>query len=81
MIPPSSRTALLLATDGPERERARRDLLELLDDRRPLPASAHFRPATNITDPLPCPVLRAASVCPKPIPEPRRLVVPSRAGF
>ena len=57
MIPPSSRTALLLATDGPERERARR---ELLDDRRPLPASAHFRPATNITDPLPCSVLRAA---------------------
>ena len=62
MIPPSSRTALLLATDGPERERARarRELLELLDDRRPLPASAHFRPATNITGPLPCPVLRAA---------------------
>ena len=31
----------------------------LLADRRPLAASAHFRPAANITDPLPRPILRA----------------------
>ena len=57
-----ARTALLLAPDGPERERARRELLDLLDDRRPLPASAHFRPAATITDPLPRPILRAAGM-------------------
>ena len=41
-----ARTALLLASDGPERERerARREILDLLADRRPLAASAHFRP-------------------------------------
>ena len=58
----AARTALLLAPDGPERERARRELLDLLADRRPLAASAHFRPAANITDPLPRPVLRAAGM-------------------
>ena len=57
-----ARTALLLASDGPERERARRELLDLLADRRPLAASAHFRPAANITDPLPRPILRAAGM-------------------
>ena len=57
-----ARTALLLAPDGPERERARRELLDLLADRRPLAASAHFRPAANITDPLPRPILRAAGM-------------------
>ena len=57
-----ARTALLLAHAGPERERARRELLDLLDDRRPLPASAHFRPAATITDPLPRPILRAAGM-------------------
>ena len=57
-----ARTALLLAPEGPERERARRDLLDLLADRRPLAVSAHFRPAANITDPLPRPVLRAAGM-------------------
>ena len=57
-----ARTALLLAPDGPERERVRRELLDLLDDRRPLPASAHFRPAATITDPLPRPILRAAGM-------------------
>ena len=34
----------------------------LLADRRPLAASAHFRPAANITDPLPRPILRAAGM-------------------
>ena len=57
-----ARTALLLAPAGPERERARQALLDLLDDRRPLAASAHFRPAANITDPLPRPILRAAGM-------------------
>ena len=57
-----ARTALLLAPDGPERERARRELLDLLDDRRPLAVWAHFRPAANITDPLPRPILRAAGM-------------------
>ena len=57
-----ARTALLLAPAGPERERARRELLDLLADRRPLAASAHFRPAANITDPLPRPILRAAGM-------------------
>ena len=57
-----ARTALLLASDGPERGRARRELLDLLADRRPLAASAHFRPAANITDPLPRPILRAAGM-------------------
>ena len=57
-----ARTALLLAHAGPERERARRELLDLLDDRRPLAASAHFRPAATITDPLPRPILRAAGM-------------------
>ena len=60
-----ARTALLLASDGPERERVRRELLDLLADRRPLAASAHFRPAANITDPLPRPVLRAAGMSPQ----------------
>ena len=57
-----ARTALLLASDGPERERARQALFDLLADRRPLAASAHFRPAANITDPLPRPILRAAGM-------------------
>ena len=57
-----ARTALLLAPNGPERERARRELLDLLADRRPLAASAHFRPAATITDPLPRPILRAAGM-------------------
>ena len=57
-----ARTALLLAREGPERERARRELLDLLADRRPLPASAGFRPAGNITDRLPRPILRAAGL-------------------
>ena len=57
-----ARTALLMASDGPVRERVRRELLDLLDDRRPLAASAHFRPAATITDPLPRPILRAAGM-------------------
>ena len=59
-----ARTALLMAHAGPERERerVRRELLDLLDDRRPLAASAHFRPAATITDPLPRPILRAAGM-------------------
>ena len=47
-----ARTALLLAPAGPERERVRRELLDLLDDRRP----------ATITDPLPRPILRAAGM-------------------
>ena len=58
----AARTTLLLAPDGPERERARQALLDLLADRRPLAVSAHFRPAANITDPLPRPILRAAGM-------------------
>ena len=57
-----ARTALLLAPAGPERKRARRELLDLLADRQPLAVSAHFRPAANITDPLPRPILRAAGM-------------------
>ena len=57
-----ARTALLLAPAGPERKRARRELLDLLADRQPLAVWAHFRPAANITDPLPRPVLRTAGM-------------------
>ena len=44
------------------RERARQELAQLLDDRRPLPTSAHFRRASDISDPIPRPVLRAAGL-------------------
>ena len=57
-----ARTALLMAHAGPERKQARRELLDLLADRRPLAVWAHFRPAANITDPLPRPVLRTAGM-------------------
>ena len=57
---PAARDALMMAVDVPERERARQELAGLLDELRPLPMPAHFRPASDIADPLPRPVLRAA---------------------
>ena len=57
---PAARDALMMAVDVPARERARQELAGLLDELRPLPMPAHFRPASDIADPLPRPVLRAA---------------------
>ena len=59
---PAARDALVMAVDVRERERARQELAGLLDELRPLPMPAHFRPASDIADPLPRPVLRAAGL-------------------
>ncbi len=57
-----ARFALALADDGQPQAVAMRELAVLVKAARPLPASASFRPASAITDPLPRPVLRAAGM-------------------
>ena len=58
----AARLELALADDGQPRAAARRKLAVLVKARRPLPASASFRPASHITDPLPRPILRASGM-------------------
>ena len=59
---PAARDALMMAVDVRERERARQELAGRLDELRPLSMPAHFRPASDISDPIPRPVLRAAGL-------------------
>ena len=58
----AARLALVMANDGPPQAEAMRKLAVLVKARRPLPASASFRPASHITDPLPRPILRASGM-------------------
>ena len=57
-----ARDALALADDGQPQAAAMRKLAALVKAARPLPASASFRPASHITDPLPRPILRASGM-------------------
>ena len=55
-----ARDNLALAVEPTKREKARQELASLLDDQRPLSTAARFRPASDISDPTPRTVLRAA---------------------
>ena len=57
-----ARDALALADDGQPQAATMRKLAALVKAARPLPASASFRPASHITDPLPRPILRASGM-------------------